>query len=232
MNENAALLLIVDDETQIRRLLEMALRNGGYRVSAAEDGASALLRAVMDRPDLILLDLGLPDMDGAEVLHRIREWSSVPVIILTVRDDDSEKIALLDGGADAYLTKPFSTGELLARIRSALRRAVRRGDEPSVYEHGPLSVDLARRIVTLEGEEVRLTATEYRMLQLFVKNAGKVLTHRQILKEVWGPHLLDETQYLRVYMAQLRRKLRDDPTHPRFFITEPGVGYRMLTDEN
>jgi two-component system KDP operon response regulator KdpE len=232
MSGNMPMVLIVDDELQIRRLLEVALGTGGFRISTAADGAAALTSAVMDRPDLILLDLGLPDIDGGEVLRRIREWSSVPVIILTVRDDDCDKIALLDAGADDYLTKPFSTGELLARIRTTLRRAGRRGEEAPVYEHGSLRVDLSRRVVTLEGEEIRLTATEYRLLQLFVINAGKVLTHRQILKDVWGPHLINETQYLRVYMAQLRRKLGDDPTRPRFFITEPGVGYRMLADES
>ena len=148
------------------------------------------------------------------------------------RDDDNDKIAILDAGADDYLTKPFSTGELLARIRTALRHAARSGDETPVYRNGALSVDLARRIVKLDDEDIRLTATEYRLLQLFVKNSGRVLTHRQIMKEVWGPHLIEETHYLRVYMAQLRRKLRDDPTDPRYFLTEPGVGYRMMSEED
>jgi two-component system, OmpR family, KDP operon response regulator KdpE len=230
MSDNPALVMVVDDEAQIRRLLQIALQSSGYRVTLCGSGAEAMTAAVMERPDLVILDLGLGDMDGLDVLRRLREWSAVPVIILTVRNDESDKVALLDGGADDFLTKPFSTGELLARIRTALRHATLAGEEP-VFHSGLLRVDLAKRTVALGEETVHLTATEYRLLQLFVRNAGKVLTHRQIMKEVWGPHLIEETQYLRVYMAQLRRKLRDDPTSPTYFLTEPGVGYRLLTDE-
>jgi two-component system, OmpR family, KDP operon response regulator KdpE len=226
MSAEGPLVLVVDDEPQMRRLIEITLDAGGFRVLLCDNGRDAVTHAAVARPDLVLLDLGLPDCDGREVLQRIREWSAMPVIILTVRDDEAGKVALLDEGADDYLTKPFGSRELLARIRTALRHAAH-PVESSVFRCGSLSVDLARRLVHLDDEPVHLTATEYRLLQLFVKNAGKVLTHRQILREVWGPHLIEETHYLRVYMAQLRRKLRDDPTSPRYFLTEPGVGYRM-----
>jgi two-component system, OmpR family, KDP operon response regulator KdpE len=231
MSDNPPLVLVVDDEVQMRRLLRITLEANGFRITDCATGRDAIAFAATERPDVVILDLGLPDMDGLDVLRRIREWSSVPVIVLTVRDDESEKISLLDGGADDYLTKPFGAGELLARIRTALRHATAPGDVP-VFRSGPLAVDPSRRTVTLDGNPVRLTVTEYRLLALFVRNAGKVLTHRQIMKDVWGPHLIDETQYLRVYMAQLRRKLGDDPASPRFFQTEPGVGYRLLTGDS
>lgn len=223
-------ILIVDDEIQIRRFLRISLEANGYAVDEAERGQDAILKAARCRPDLIILDLGLPDMDGLDVIRRLREWSQVPVIVLSVRDVDRDKVALLDAGADDYLTKPFSVDELLARLRTALRHA-RQEVEPSVYRCGAVKVDLARRIVTRNGEVVKLTPTEYALLRLLVQHAGKVLTHRQILQEVWGKEYVDETHYLRVYFAQLRQKLEDDPTRPKIIHTEPGVGYRLQSDE-
>jgi two-component system KDP operon response regulator KdpE len=223
-------ILIVDDEIQIRRFLRISLEANGYAVDEAERGQDAILKAARSRPDLIILDLGLPDMDGLDVIRRLREWSQVPVIVLSVRDVDRDKVALLDAGADDYLTKPFSVDELLARLRTALRHA-RQEVEPFVFRCGTVEVDLARRIVTRNGEVVKLTPTEYALLRLLVQHAGKVLTHRQILQEVWGKEYIDETHYLRVYFAQLRQKLEDDPTRPMIIHTEPGVGYRLQSDE-
>ena len=223
-------ILIVDDEIQIRRFLRISLEANGYTVDEAERGQDAILKAARSRPDLIILDLGLPDMDGLDVIRRLREWSQVPVIVLSVRDADRDKVALLDAGADDYLTKPFSVDELLARLRTAMRHAHQEA-EPSVFRCGAVEVDLARRIVTRHGEVVKLTPTEYALLRLLVQHAGKVLTHRQILQEVWGKEYVDETHYLRVYFAQLRQKLEDDPTRPKIIQTEPGVGYRLQSDE-
>ncbi len=225
-----ALVLVVDDEIQIRRFLRISLEANGYAVEEAENGQEAVIKAARLRPDLIILDLGLPDLDGLDVIKRLREWSQVPVIILSVRDADRDKVALLDAGADDYLTKPFSVDELLARMRTAQRHA-RQEDQPAIFTCGPIQVDLARRIVTRHGEPVKLTPTEYALLRLLVQHAGKVLTHRQILQEVWGKEYVDETHYLRVYFAQLRQKLEDDPTLPKLIHTEPGVGYRLYCEE-
>ena len=228
--DNAAIALVIDDELQIRRLLRLTLEAHGYRVFEAATGQDGLLEAAQRRPDVVLLDLGLPDLDGITVLKRLREWSRVPVVVLTVRDREDDKIAALDGGADDYVTKPFSTGELLARLRVAQRHA-RPAEEISVFRNGALEVDLVARVVKFEGNEVRLTPTEYALLRLFVLHSGKVLTHRQLLREVWGPNAVEQTHYLRVYMTRLREKLEKDPSNPRLFVTEPGVGYRMLVKE-
>lgn len=223
-------VLVVDDEPQMRRLLTVVLEANGYRVIAAERGEEALLLAAQHRPALILLDLGLPDLDGQTVLQRLREWCATPVIILTVQDAEAEKIAALDGGADDYVSKPFHTGELLARMRAALRHAHPEETE-AIFKSGELMVDLASRRVTRRGQEIRLTATEYSLLRLFVRHAGKVLTHRQILREVWGPGHEERTHYLRVYLTHLREKLEKDPAQPALFLTEPGVGYRLCPQE-
>ncbi len=219
-------VLVIDDEPQIRRLLRVTLEANGYRVLDAATGQDGIVQAAQWRPDVILLDLGLPDLDGLSVLKRLREWSHVPVIALTVRDREADKVAALDNGADDYVTKPFSTGELLARMRVALRHA-QPAPEAAVFRTGPLEVDLVARVVTVKGREVKLTATEYSLLRLFVQHAGKVLTHRQILREVWGPANVEQTHYLRVYMAHLREKLEANPAQPELLLTEPGVGYRL-----
>jgi two-component system, OmpR family, KDP operon response regulator KdpE len=219
-------VLIVDDEAQIRRFLRISLESNGFRVHEATTGAQGLAQAALVRPDAVILDLGLPDEDGLSILKRLREWSRVPVVVLSVRDSDTDKVSLLDAGADDYLTKPFSVDELLARLRVAIRHA-QPGDEEAVFQRGRLAVDLARRLVTLGDEPVRLTVTEYALLRLFVQHAGRVLTHSQILREVWGPQYVQETHYLRVYVAHLRQKLEEDPSNPQLILTEPGVGYRL-----
>lgn len=219
-------VLVVDDELQIRRFLRIALEANGYRVYETATGQEAIQEAAHTRPDLIILDMSLPDIDGLEVLRRLREWTSTPAIILSVRDADRDKVAALDAGADDYLTKPFSLEELLARLRVAQRHA-QPGDNHLTFRAGDVTVDLAHRQVTKREEPVKLTPTEYALLRLLIQHAGKVLTHRQILKEVWGPEYMDETHYLRVYFAQLRQKLEDDPSQPRLILTEPGVGYRL-----
>ncbi len=221
--------LIIDDEVQIRRLLRVTLEANGCRVFEAATGQAGLAEAAQRRPDVVLLDLGLPDMDGITVLKRLREWSSVPVIVLSVRGREEDKIAALDNGADDYLTKPFGTGELLARLRVAQRHAQPAADA-AVFQAGRLEVDLVSRTVKVAGKPVKLTATEYALLQLFVKHAGKVLTHRQILKEVWGPTYVEQTHYLRVYMAHLREKIEANPAQPELFTTESGVGYRLVVE--
>jgi len=219
-------VLIVDDELQIRRFLRVSLEANGYSVHETDAGHDAIVKMAQLRPDLVILDMGLPDMDGLEVLRRIREWTKTPVIILSVRDNDRDKIAALDAGADDYLTKPFSTEELLARMRVAQRHAQPQEQE-AIFTAGNVQVDFARRLVTRNGEPVKLTPTEYALLRLLIQHAGRVLTHRQILKEVWGPEYVEELHYLRVYFAQLRQKLEDDPTLPKLILTEPGVGYRL-----
>ena len=221
--------LVIDDEIQIRRLLRVALEASGYAVHEAPTGQEGLQAAAFRRPDVVLLDLGLPDLDGREVLRRLREWSEVPVVILTVRDSEEEKVAALDAGADDFVTKPFSTAELLARLRAAQRR-VRPAEESAVFVHGKLVVDLAARRVTRAGEEVRLTATEYALLRLFVRHAGRVLTHRHILREVWGPKSEEHRQYLRVYVTHLRQKIENDPAKPELIRTETGIGYRFASN--
>jgi len=219
-------ILVVDDEAAIRRYLRIALNTGEFIVHEAEDGHSALASAVAAHPDIIILDLGLPDMDGVEVLRRIREWSDVPVIILSVRDREDDKIRALDAGADDYLTKPFGTGELLARIRASMRRSRQAAPEP-VYRIGELVVDLARRRVSVREKEVQLTPTEYELLRLLVINEGKVLTHRQILQRIWGAAHLEQPNILRVTMSNLRRKIEEDASRPKYIQTELGVGYRL-----
>lgn len=223
-------VLIVDDERAIRRFLQVSLTAHGHIVFEATNGQEALAAVVAHRPDLIILDLGLPDMDGVEVTRRLREWTQTPIIILSVREHETDKIAALDAGADDYLTKPFSVGELMARLRVALRHAVPPSDTPTFRKEG-LTVDLARRVVTMNQREIQLTPTEYDLLRVLVTHAGKVLTHHQILRQVWGMGYEDETHLLRVNISNLRRKLEADPTRPTYIITEPGVGYRLRTDD-
>jgi two-component system KDP operon response regulator KdpE len=225
-------ILVVDDEPQIRRFLRTSLGAHGYHVIAACGGKEALILTSTEHPDVMLLDLGLPDMDGLEVVRRIREWSAVPIIVLSARGQERDKIAALDGGADDYVTKPFGMGELLARLRAALRHRFQAEVEEPVFQSGRLVVDLARRVVTVDGREVKLTPREYDLLRVLVTHAGKVMTHQQLLREVWGPASLYETHYLRVYIAQLRQKIEHDPARPCHILTEPGVGYRLrLLDE-
>jgi two-component system KDP operon response regulator KdpE len=229
---NGALLLLIEDEVPIRRFLESSLAAQQYRLLEAETGAQGLRLAAQQPPDVIILDLGLPDMDGQQVLHRLREWYRGPIIVLSARHQEQQKILALDHGADDYLTKPFSTGELLARLRVALRHANRSGNEreSSTFTSGELKVDLAARRVFSHGREVHLTPLEYKLLTTLIRHAGKVLTHRFLLQEVWGPHHLQETHYLRVFMASLRRKIEADPAQPQFLLTEPGVGYRLAAE--
>ena len=223
------LVLIVDDETPIRRFLRLSLVGEGYRVVEAATAAEALERIVAQRPDVVILDLGLPDRDGLDLTRDVREWSGVPIVVLSAREREHDKVAALEAGADDYLTKPFGIGELIARLRVALRHAalaeVPAGE--AVFTTGDLKVDLVRRLVFVGEREVRLTPIEYRLLAVLVKHAGKVLTHRQLLHEVWGPEYGDENHYVRVYVAQLRRKLEVDSARPRYLRTEPGVGYRL-----
>ena len=223
----ATVALVIDDEPQIRRLLRVTLAANGYEVFDAATGQDGIVQAAQRRPEIILLDLGLPDLDGVEVLKRIREWTRVPVIILSVRDREHDKIAALDAGADDFVTKPFSSGELLARLRTAMRRSQPQAAE-TIFRTGKIEVDLAARVVRKNGTEVKLTPTEYALLRLFVVHAGKVLTHRQLLTEVWGPNAVEQTQYLRVHIAHLREKLEDDAGRPGFVLTESGVGYRAV----
>jgi two-component system KDP operon response regulator KdpE len=225
MSEEPA-VLVIDDEVQIRRLLELTLESNGYRVLLAGTGEEGLRRAGMDRPELIILDLGLPDEDGLSVLKKVREWSTVPILILSVRDSEGDIIACLNAGADDYLVKPFRSGELLARVRTAMRHRPAVHQE-TVYQTGELSVDLTARSVKRSGKAVRLTATEYNLLALFVRNAGRVLTHRYILEQVWGPTHAEETEYTRVYVGQLRKKIEEDPGNPKLLLTESGIGYRL-----
>jgi two-component system, OmpR family, KDP operon response regulator KdpE len=226
MTEIGVRVLVVDDERAIRRYLHAALNAQGYTVYEASQGQEALNAVVTDRPDLIILDLGLPDIDGVEVTRRLREWTHIPIIILSVREQESDKIAALDAGADDYLTKPFSSGELMARMRVALRRSMQTSSEP-VFETDDLKVDLAHRKVLIAGQEILLTPTEYDLLRVLVQNAGKVLTHRQLLRQVWGSAYEAEAHLLRVNMSNLRRKIEPDPTRPHYILTEPGVGYRL-----
>ena len=224
----AATILIIEDETEIRRFLRVTLNAHGFTPIEAETAHQGLQMVIAQRPDLILLDLGLPDQDGQEFIRDLREWSQTPVIVVSAREQEAEKITALEGGADDYLTKPFAAGELLARIRVALRHARRvDGQASPIYNYRGLQVDLAARRVTLDGEDVRLTPIEYKLLAALVKHAGKVLTHAQLLREVWGKHSLDQVHYLRIHTQHLREKLKDDPLEPRFILTEPGVGYRF-----
>jgi len=226
---NLPRILVVDDEAAIQRFLRTALDTGEFSLHQAETGHAALAAAVAARPDIILLDLGLPDMDGIEVIRRIREWSRIPIIVVSVREREDEKVRALDAGADDYLTKPFGIAELLARIRVALRRSLQEAPEP-VYRTGDLEVDLARRRVTVGGEEVQLTPTEYDLLRLLATHAGKVLTHSQILRQIWGVAYVEQPHVLRVNISNLRHKIEHDPSRPRHILTEPGVGYRLRGD--
>lgn len=227
--DNRARILVIDDELAIRRFLHTVLSNEEFVLHEAEGGHAGLAAAAACRPDVILLDLGLPDLDGVEVIRRIREWSQVPIIVLSVREREDDKIAALDAGADDYLTKPFGVGELLARIRVALRRSLRQAPEP-IFSSGDLVMDLTLRRVTVKGEDVQLTPTEYDLLRLLVNHAGKVLTHGQILKQIWGMAYREQPHVLRVNISNLRRKIEADPSRPRHIITEPGVGYRLAPE--
>lgn len=222
-------ILIVDDEVAILRLLHASLDTGEFSLHQAENGHAALAAAAAVKPDVILLDLGLPDMGGVEVIRRIREWSQVPIIVLSVRDQENDKMEALDGGADDYLTKPFGVGELLARIRVALRRSLQQAPE-TVHRVEELEVDLVRRRVSVRGEEVHLSPTEYELLRLMVNHAGKVLTHSQILKQIWGAAYAEQQNILRVNISNLRQKIEKDASRPHYIITEPGVGYRLKSD--
>ncbi|HEY6837419.1 MAG TPA: response regulator [Geobacteraceae bacterium] len=226
---NLPRILIVDDEASIQRFLHTALGTGEFSLHQAENGHAALAAAVATRPDIILLDLGLPDMDGVEVIRRIREWSQVPIIVLSVREREDDKVKALDAGADDYITKPFGMAELLARIRVALRRSLQQSPEP-VFRLDDLEVNLPNRRVSVAGSDVQLTPTEYELLRLLVTHAGKVLTHGQILKQIWGIAYVEQPHVLRVNISNLRHKIEKDPSRPRYIVTEPGVGYRLKVD--
>lgn len=229
MTVQQAKILLVEDEQQIRRFLRVTLGSSGYSLIEASSGQEGLMLAATEKPEIIILDLGLPDMDGLDFTKQLREWCSTPVIVLSARGQESDKISALDAGADDYLTKPFSTGELLARMRVAMRHAEQSKSEQTQtkYEFGKINVDLSKREVLKDGQEMHLTPIEYKLLALLLRHHGKVLTHRQLLKEVWGDAYSDENHYLRVYMGQLRHKLEDNAARPRHLITEPGVGYRL-----
>lgn len=229
MSELSALVLIVEDEPQMRKFIRASLSSHGYRVLEAERAAQAVSLLTSHNPEIALLDLGLPDGDGIELTRQLREWSRVPIIVLSARGREDDKVAALDAGADDYLTKPFGVNELLARMRVALRHARTAGAGPpsQVLEFGEVKLDLVRREVFRGTEALHLTPIEYRLLVLFAQNAGKVLTHRQILKEVWGPAYASQTHYVRVHMAELRKKIEVDPSRPKLLLTEPGVGYRL-----
>lgn len=220
-------VLVVDDEPQIRKFLKVSLRVGGYDTDEVVNGQEAIQRAVLFKPDIILLDLGLPDMDGKKVISQIREWSQVPIIVLTAREQEKEKVDALDAGADDYVTKPFGVEELMARIRVFIRRTTRVDDKPVVI-CGDLTIDLAQRRVLAGGKEVKLTPTEYEIMKVLAQHVGKVITHRQLFTAVWGNNYYDDNHYIRVYINQLRRKIEENPNRPKHIITESGVGYRLL----
>jgi two-component system KDP operon response regulator KdpE len=230
VTESKPLLLIIEDEAQMRRFLRVSLTNVGYQLLEAETGKDGLAQAAARNPDIILLDLGLPDIDGLEITERLREWTKTPIVIISARGQEEDKIKALDAGADDYLTKPFGVGELLARLRVALRHSTRTAAGSSVFSTGDLKVDFDKRQVLRGDTDIHLTPIEYKLLAKLIENAGKVVTHRQLLKEVWGPGHVDQTQYLRVYMGQLRHKLEAEPSRPRYLLTEPGVGYRLKVD--
>ena len=230
MQANGHHILIIEDEQPIRRFLKASLSNEGYRVSEAVAGEEGLRMASAQPPDLVILDLGLPDLDGQDVLKWLREWYTSPVIVLSARDQEPQKIKALDNGADDYVTKPFGIGELLARMRTAMRHAQRGGPETTIVTIGDLRVDLAARLVYRNEQEVHLTPLEYKLLVTMIKHAGKVLTHRFLLREVWGPQDSQENHYLRVFVASMRRKLEDNPARPRYILTEQGVGYRFAAE--
>ena len=229
---NAPQILVIDDEPQIQRAIRTILTEKGFKVTTASRGEEGLTLAAANEPDIIILDLGLPDMDGVEVCTRLREWTQCPIIILSVRDSEHDKVAALDKGADDYLTKPFGIEELLARVRVALRHsASKKGTQSKVIHAGLLTIDLVWHIVKRGDEEIKLTSTEYKLLAYLAANQGRVLTHQSILTHVWDPADANHTEYLRVYMRQLRKKLEDDPEHPQIIITESGIGYRFIADE-
>jgi DNA-binding response OmpR family regulator len=224
-------VLVVDDEPQIRRTLAINLRARGYQVDLAATGEEALKAAANQHPDVVVLDLGLPGIDGLQVIHGLRGWTRVPIIVLSVREREADKVAALDAGADDYVTKPFGINELLARLRAAVRRATPTDEQVAIVQTPDFHVDLAAKQVLRDGREVRLTPTEWQLVELLVRNPGRLVSQRQLLHEVWGPKYGEETNYLRVFIAQLRRKLEPDPAHPRYFITEPGMGYRFQTND-
>ena len=225
-------VVLIEDEAQIRRFLRATLTGQGYRLFEVTNGADALIEVAQRQPDVVILDLGLPDMDGLEVIRRLREWSATPIIVLSARGQERDKVAALDAGADDYVAKPFSAGELLARIRVALRHTAGASHEDSeaTFKVGELEVDLLRRHVSVRSAEVKLTPIEYKLLTTLVRHAGKVVTHQQLLREVWGPSHDDQSHYVRVYMAHLRHKLEAEPARPRYLLTEPGVGYRLVVE--
>jgi two-component system, OmpR family, KDP operon response regulator KdpE len=227
---NLPKILVIDDEVQIRRLLQLTLEQNSYNLKFATNGNDGIVMAGSERPELIILDLGLPDIDGLTVLKKLREWATIPIIILSVRNDESDIISCLDAGADDYLIKPFRTGELIARVRTALRHRPKL-QEKELFTSYNLTVDLTTRIVKKGNEVVKLTAIEYSLLTLFVRNAGRVLTHKYILEQVWGPSYAEEAQYTRVYVGQLRKKIEDDPSNPKIIVTESGIGYRLTIEE-
>jgi two-component system, OmpR family, KDP operon response regulator KdpE len=231
MSEPSPTILIVEDEPQMQRFLRTSLAGNGYRVFEAQTAQEGLTLAAARNPDLVLLDLGLPDLDGLQVTHDLRAWATMPIIVISARGNEEDKIKALDAGADDYLTKPFGIGELLARIRVALRRSAHDDSGASEFVMGDVKVDLVKRRVTKADVAVHLTPIEFRLLTTLIKYDGRVITHRQLLKEVWGPTSGEQTHYLRVYMGQLRHKLEDNPSRPRFFTTEPGVGYRLRLPE-
>ncbi|HMB96510.1 MAG TPA: response regulator [Tepidisphaeraceae bacterium] len=232
MPESKHTVLVIEDELPLRRFLRVMLETQNYRVIEAPNAAKGLQMAATERPDLLILDLGLPDMHGVEVIKNVRQWSTMPIVVISARGKEHEKVNALDEGADDYLTKPFGVGELLARMRVAIRHAASSNQPQSdpVFVVGSLRVDLSRREVTVDDKSVHLTPNEFRLLSLLIKHAGKVLTHRQLLQEVWGPDLEQQTHYLRVYMNQLRQKLEIDPSRPRYLLTETGVGYRLMDE--
>jgi two-component system KDP operon response regulator KdpE len=225
-------ILVIEDDPPIQKFLRFTLEAHDFRVIEATRGEHGMRHTAMAQPDLIILDLGLPDMDGIEVTKRLREWTAIPIIVVSARGKEQDKVIALDAGADDYLTKPFGVAELLARVRVALRHQAAANQETGdpVFETGALRVDLLRREVTANGHAVRLTPNEFKLLAVLVKHAGKVLTHRQLLREVWGPGSSEETHYLRVYMNQLRQKIEQEPSRPKYLLTEPGVGYRLLSE--
>jgi two-component system KDP operon response regulator KdpE len=227
MSEKGMRVLVIDDEPQICKLLRVAMAAQGYAVEEAGTGQEGIEQAALFKPDILIVDLGLPDMDGKDVVKRIREWMQAPIIVLTARDQEQDKIEALDAGADDYVTKPFGMGELLARMRVCLRRMSADDQEP-VLVAGGLAVDLVQRRVTVDGREIKLTPTEYEIIKVMIQHAGKVLTHKQLLKAVWGTSYNEDTHYVRVYVGQLRRKIEADSTQPKYIITESGIGYRLM----
>ena len=232
MADEKELILLIEDEPQMRRFLRITLHGHGYRLVEAATGQEGLMQAATRNPDVVLLDLGLPDLDGLEITARLREWTQMPIVVISAREQEQDKVKALDAGADDYLTKPFSAEELMARIRVALRHVARQsaGKQDPVFVLQNLRDDLAQRQVFLDDAEVHLTPIEYKLLTVLVRHAGRVITHRQLLQEVWGAAHVNEVQYLRVYMTQLRHKLESDPTRPRFLMNEPGIGYRLKYD--